>query len=156
MSQDARKHSIMFDLRLVLLIRTFPSTLFEVPDHCKSGLEHRREFWGTYTRRSSRDNAWRKNLILSSPCVKGNCLGMNPTELTVSLSQMSFRQPHKSTAGTYQTPINSIFTSWEKAFLNAALCSLPFLLSRLYIWYAKGTCWWLERGIMPTLWTLQI
>jgi hypothetical protein len=42
---------------------------------------------------------------------------------------------------TNQTPRNSTLTSIEKAFLNAVLWSQPTLSARVYILYAKGTCW---------------
>ena len=42
---------------------------------------------------------------------------------------------------TYHTPMNSILTSIQKAFLNVVLCFHPSLSLRLNILYAKGTCW---------------
>ena len=39
----------------------------------------------------------------------------------------------------YQTPMNSILTSWQYVCLNPAHNSIPFLSSLLYSLYAKGT-----------------
>lgn len=50
-----------------------------------------------------------------------------------------------------QTPINSMGTSTENAFLNSVDCSQPTSSARVYILYAKGTCWKFPAGSRPTL-----
>src|SRR5258705_6993679 len=52
---------------------------------------------------------------------------------------------------TNQTPINSMGTSTQNAFLNSLDCSQPMSSERLYILYANGTCWKLPAGSRPTL-----
>ena len=52
---------------------------------------------------------------------------------------------------TYQTPIKSMSTSIENAFLNAVLCDQPTSSVREYILYANGICWRLCAGRSPTL-----
>ena len=111
----------------------------------------------THTRRSSRDIAWRKYLMLSSTLVNGNRRGINPTASTVSLIKytiVSKKRKKKKLNGTKKitdhTPTNSISTLIEKARLKAVLCTHPELLSVVYILYAKGTCWLLHTGKRPT------
>lgn len=41
---------------------------------------------------------------------------------------------------TDQTPMKSMSTSMENAFLNAVLCFQPSSSVRMYILYANGTC----------------
>ena len=52
---------------------------------------------------------------------------------------------------TDQTPMKSMSTSMENAFLNAVLCFQPSSSVRMYILYANGTCWLLCAGSSPTL-----
>ena len=124
----------LLDIRLLVMtlpgkidipfIRMMPSIWPETPVHGKLVGENRRECRGTYTRRSSRDNACRKYLIQLLAREKGNILGRNPTELTVSL----FINEHESSTiisqyyeeYTYQTPTNSTFTLIEKVCLNSS------------------------------------
>lgn len=105
---------------------------------------------------SSRESACRKHLTEILELVKGNRLGITPTEPTVSLSiaarksaQLRYRRD------IHQSPMKSMSTSIENDFLNAVLSRQPVSSSLVYILYAKGTCWWLCRGSNPTLWILM-
>lgn len=50
------------------------------------------------------------------------------------------RDSNVDTFSTYQTPMKSMSTSMEKAFLNAVLCFHPASSVLRNILYAKGTC----------------
>ncbi len=76
--------------------------------------------------------------------VKGRSRGMIPTEATVSLETEErpgwFRYKIGFQEGTHQTPMNSMSTFIENAFLKAVDRAQPILSSRAYMLYAKGTC----------------
>ena len=84
--------------------------------------------------------------------VCGRKRGHIPTEETVSLRRVLDAKPSISVTlkkETYHTPTNSILTSCEEAFLNAAHSVHIF---SLYSLYAIETCWSFESlaGSRPT------